>query len=69
MYKVAQAYAALGDPVSATRMLGESIEKGFFAYPYFSADPLLASLRDQPDFSRLMKLSEARHQAFKKAFF
>ena len=69
LYKVAQAYAALGDPASATRMLAESIEKGFFAYPYFSADPLLASLRDQPDFSRLMKLSEARHQAFKKAFF
>jgi DNA-binding winged helix-turn-helix (wHTH) protein/TolB-like protein len=69
MYKVAQAYAVLGDRVSAVRMLGVSIDKGFFAHPYFSTDPLLSSLRDEPEFSRLMKVSEARHQAFRKAFF
>jgi DNA-binding winged helix-turn-helix (wHTH) protein/TolB-like protein len=69
IYKIAQAYAVLGDRVSATRTLAASIDKGFFAYPYFSTDPLLASLRDEQEFSRLMKMAEARHEAFKKAFF
>jgi DNA-binding winged helix-turn-helix (wHTH) protein/TolB-like protein len=69
IYKIAQAYAVLGDPVSATRMLAVSIEKGFFAYPYFNSDPLLNSLRDKEEFSRLMKIAQARHDAFKKTFF
>lgn len=69
IYKIAQTYAVMGDRVSATRVLGESIEKGFFAYPYFVSDPLLNSLRDEPQFSQLMKKAEARHNAFKKTFF
>ncbi|HXG65234.1 MAG TPA: TRAP transporter TatT component family protein, partial [Blastocatellia bacterium] len=35
IYKVAQAYAALGDKASALRVLRRSIEGGFFCYPYF----------------------------------
>jgi DNA-binding winged helix-turn-helix (wHTH) protein/TolB-like protein len=71
IYKIAQAYAVLGDHVSAIRMLAVSIDKGFFAYPYFSTDPLLGSLRNEneQEFSRLMKLSQARHEAFKSTFF
>jgi tetratricopeptide (TPR) repeat protein len=69
IYKIAQAYAVLGDRVSAIRMLAVSIDKGFFAYPYFSTDPLLDSLRNEQEFSRLLKIAEARHLAFRKAFF
>jgi len=69
IYKIVEAYAVLGDRASATRVLGYSIEHGFFAYPYFTSDPLLATLHDEPEFSRLMKMAERRHQAFKKAFF
>ena len=69
IYKVAQAYAVLGDRVSATRVLGYSIEHGFFAYPYFTSDPLLSGLRDEPEFARLMKIAEERRLAFKKSFF
>ena len=69
IYKIAQAYSVLGDPASATRVLRYSIEHGFFAYPYFTADPLLSSLHAEPEFARLMKTAEQRHQAFKKAFF
>lgn len=69
IYKIAEAYAVLGDRASATRVLGYSIEHGFFAYPYFISDPLLAALHDEPEFSRLMKMAERRHQAFQKAFF
>ena len=33
IYKVAQAYAVLGDRASSRRMLRRSIEGGFFCYP------------------------------------
>lgn len=69
MYKIAQAYAALGDRASALRVLRLSIENGFFAYPYFARDPLLDSLRQEPEFVSLMKSAQERHQAFQKTFF
>ena len=69
IYKVAQAYAVLGDNLSALRMLRRSIEGGFFPYPYFMNDPLLASLRAQPDFNSLMEQARQRHQQFKARFF
>jgi hypothetical protein len=49
-YKIAQAYAALGDKPSALRMLRYSIDHGFFAYPYFIDDPLLDSIRNEGQF-------------------
>ena len=69
IYKIAQAYSVLGDRASAIRVLGYSIQHGFFAYPYFTADPLLANLHDEPEFARLMKMAQERHQEFRKTFF
>ena len=56
-YKIAQAYAMLGDKASALRVFKHSIESGFFPYPYFLTDPLLDSLRNEPEFSKLMTAS------------
>jgi tetratricopeptide (TPR) repeat protein len=69
LYKIAQAYALLGDKLSALRVLRHSIERGFFSYPYFSTDPLLDSLRDQAEFGQLMTAARQRHLAFKTKFF
>ena len=69
IYKVAQAYAVLGDKVSALHMLRLSIERGFFCYPYFVRDPLLQSLRAAPEFQTLISQALHRHQQFKSAFF
>ena len=69
LYKVAQAYAVLGDKNSALHMLRHSIGGGFFCYPYFERDPLLKSLRDEPDFKGLMKQALDRHEQFKATFF
>jgi DNA-binding winged helix-turn-helix (wHTH) protein/TolB-like protein/Tfp pilus assembly protein PilF len=69
MYKIAQAYAALGDKTSALRTLRQSIENGFFCYPYFTTDPLLNGLRNEPEFATLLKMAQQRHEAFKKIFF
>lgn len=69
IYKMAQAYAALGDMEGATRVLRRSIDKGFFAYSYFVTDPLIASLRKQPDVVKLLETAQARQEAFRKKFF
>lgn len=68
-YKIAEAYAVLGDKTSALRMLRYSIEHGFFAWPYFTTDPLLSNLRNEPQFSELMAISRNRYAAFRKNFF
>ncbi len=69
LYKVAQAYAVLGDKASALHMLRHSIGGGFFCYPYFERDPLLQNLRDEPEFQSIIDQARQRHEQFKAAFF
>jgi DNA-binding winged helix-turn-helix (wHTH) protein/TolB-like protein/Tfp pilus assembly protein PilF len=68
-YKIAQAYAVLGDNASALRMLRYSIEHGFFCYPYFSTDRLMEPLRNDPEFSALMNIAYSRYATFKQRLF
>lgn len=69
MYKIAQAYAVLGDKTAALHMLRHSIGGGFFPYPYFSRDPLLQNIRGEGDFETLMTQARQRHEQFKSTFF
>jgi TolB-like protein len=69
IYKVAQAYAVLGDKVSALHMLRHSIGGGFFCYPYFVRDPLVQNLHDEPEFKTLLQQALHRHEQFKTTFF
>jgi len=69
IYKVSQAYAALGDKTSALRLLRRSIEGGFFCYPYFVSDRLLETLHGDPAFEQLMELARQRHEQFRSKFF
>lgn len=69
IYKMAQAYAVLGDKTSALRLLGRSIEGGFFCYPYFINDALLENLRNEPEYTALMEQARRRHEEFKRKFF
>ena len=68
-YKIAEAYAVLGDKESALRMLRYSIEHGFFSWPYFRSDPLLANIRQEPQFVLLMDVAHRRYESFKRQFF
>jgi DNA-binding winged helix-turn-helix (wHTH) protein/TolB-like protein len=68
-YKIAEAYAVLGDKTSALRMLRMSVESGFFAYPYLSRDPLLNELHGEPEFDQILNKARQRHEAFKSSFF
>jgi len=69
MYKISQAYSILGDKPSALRVLRRTIEGGFFCYPYFTNDPLLNGLRNEPEFTTLLNVAHQRHEAFRSKFF
>jgi hypothetical protein len=69
LYKIAQAYAMLGDKVSALRALHSSIAGGFFPHPYLVTDPLLSSLRGEDEFKKLLADALQRHVTFKQRFF
>ena len=69
IYKMAQAYAVMGDKPSALRMLRRSVDNGFFPYPYLVQDPLLDSIRGEADYHSAVELARVRHEAFKKKFF
>jgi hypothetical protein len=68
-YKIAQGYAALGDRVSALRVLRSSVAGGFFPYPYLRSDPLLEPLRREPELAEILNIAQRRYQAFKDRFF
>ena len=61
-YKIAQAYAILGDRTSAVRVLRTSVESGFFSYRYIAKDPLLDNLHSEPEFNEILKIARERHE-------
>ncbi|MEW6738132.1 MAG: hypothetical protein AB1489_43055, partial [Acidobacteriota bacterium] len=69
IYKVAQAYAVLGEKAAALRLLERSIELGFFCYPYFMRDELLENIRGEAKYLQLMERARERHEAFRRKFF
>ena len=68
-YKLAEAYAVLGEKQSALRKLRSSIEQGFFCYGYFISDPLTENLRSENEYLTLMEKARQRHEEFKRRFF
>jgi DNA-binding winged helix-turn-helix (wHTH) protein/TolB-like protein/Tfp pilus assembly protein PilF len=68
-YKIAEAYAILGNKSSALNVLKISVESGFFSYPYIDKDPLLNDLHGEPEFTQVLYIAHQRHEAFKDSFF
>ena len=69
VYKVAQGFAVLGDQTTALKLWRRSVAGGFFCYPYFANDPLLANLRDTAEYANVLALAKQRHEAFGRSFF
>jgi TolB-like protein/DNA-binding winged helix-turn-helix (wHTH) protein len=67
-YKIAQAYAVLGDKTSALRALRASVESGFFSYPYIAKDPLLSDLHSESEFVQILNRARQRYEAFRGSF-
>ena len=69
MYKIAEAYAMLGNRPAALGALRASVEGGFFSYPYIMADPLLEILHGENEFQKLAAAARQRYEAFRRRFF
>lgn len=69
IYKIAQAYAVLGDRTASLHALNHTIKGGFFCHQCFITDPLLAGERSDPEFQRLMREASQRHDEFRNRFF
>jgi DNA-binding winged helix-turn-helix (wHTH) protein/TolB-like protein len=69
IYKLAQAYAELGDTVSALRIFRHSVANGFFPYPYFVKDPLMDKVRRQAEFQKDLETARQRSEAFRRQVF
>jgi tetratricopeptide (TPR) repeat protein len=53
-YSLGAAYAQLGDVANARHWLSEAARTGFPCYPWYAKDPLLDSLRSDPEFQQFM---------------
>jgi DNA-binding winged helix-turn-helix (wHTH) protein/TolB-like protein/thioredoxin-like negative regulator of GroEL len=65
-YKLAQAYAELGDSTSALRIFRHCVENGFFPYAYFVNDPLMNNVRQQAGFQATLQEARQRSDAFRR---
>jgi DNA-binding winged helix-turn-helix (wHTH) protein/TolB-like protein len=68
LYKMAQAFATLGDTPSALRLLRETIDHNFNCHACFVRDPLLISLHGESQFAELMNLARDRSEEFKRKY-
>ncbi len=64
-YNIACVYAVLGDTDKAMAWLERSVDTGFACWPFFRIDPHLESLREEPEFKRLVADLEQTYTALK----
>ena len=53
-YSIGAAYAQLGDHEKGLKWLARAAATGLPCYPWYERDPLLAPLRDDPEFQQFM---------------
>jgi len=61
-------HAELGNQEGALRMLNLSLEAGYFNYPHIKREKLFDSLRNEPEFNRLMNRFKMSHFQFRAKY-
>jgi TolB-like protein/Tfp pilus assembly protein PilF len=69
LYKVAQAYALLGDKHSALRSLRGAIDHNFYCHACFVRDPLLGPIRGEAEYADLLRHALDLHEGFRRRYF
>jgi DNA-binding winged helix-turn-helix (wHTH) protein/TolB-like protein len=54
-YSLGAAHAQLGDAAQAMKWLRQAVDTGLPCMPWFARDPLLAPVRERPEFARLLR--------------
>ena len=68
MHMAASAYATLGKPAEATRLLVKAAGTGLPAYPTFRGDPFLAPLLGHAPYARLLEKLRKECETYKREF-
>jgi tetratricopeptide (TPR) repeat protein len=68
-YFIAENYGLLGEKEGCLRCLQKAVDGGFFNYPLMSTDFYLDSVRDDPEFQKILEDAHRKHHAFNKRFF
>lgn len=68
-YSFAGNYGLLGDIKGCVRALERAVDGGYFNYPNMLIDFYLDSVRDDPEFQRILEMAKVKHEAFKEKFF
>jgi len=68
-YYWATEFAILGDKNSCVKWLQKAVDGGYFNYPFMLTDSFLDSMRDDPEFQKVMEEAKEKHLAFKKRLF
>ncbi len=64
-WPIAEGYALLGEKDEALRWLERAVERGIFNYPLLNEiDPLLANIRNEPRFQKLMERVKYKWERF-----
>jgi TolB-like protein/Flp pilus assembly protein TadD len=64
-FHLAESWAVVGDSARALTLLGQAIDRGFYPAEYIATFcPFFASLRDTPEFARLVARARERVKAF-----
>jgi hypothetical protein len=65
-FDIACVYALEGKSGEAVRWLRESAENGFHVYPRYTRDPLLARIRQSPEFTRFLAEMKAENDTYRQ---
>jgi eukaryotic-like serine/threonine-protein kinase len=68
-FTIAENYGLIGAKRDCIRALTKAIEMGFFCYPFLLTDSFLDSVRNEPEFQKLLSIAKEKHEAFKKKYY
>ncbi len=69
IYYNATEYALIGNKEGCIRSLQKAIDGGYFNYPAMQTNSYFYSMRNDPDFQKVLLKAKEKHLAFKKKYF
>ncbi len=69
IYYLASDFALLGDKKGCLKALQQAVDGGYFNYPAMLRQSDFDSMRDDPEFQKVLEDAKEKHLAFKKRFF
>ncbi len=68
-YFWASKYAMIGDDTGSLRCFKRAVNGGYYNYHFMENDFFMKSMRNDPEFQKLLAQAKAKHEAFKRKYF